>query len=96
LLARRNGSVLLEQRSRESALMPLMWELPAFTATPDREPALQERHSITTTDYSALVFAGQGRKQSGACWVPLSSASKMPLTGLARKILTRLELLSPR
>jgi A/G-specific adenine glycosylase len=96
LLARRNGSVLLKQRAPESTLMPLMWDLPAFTAKPDREPALQVRHSITTTDYNVFVFAGQGRKQNGARWVPLNSASKMPLTGLARKILMRLELLSPR
>jgi A/G-specific adenine glycosylase len=96
LLARRNGSVLLEQRSRESALMPLMWELPAFTAKPNGEPALEVRHSITTTDYNVFVFAGKGREQNGARWVPLSSAGKMPLTGLARKILTRLELLSAR
>src|SRR5207245_6817766 len=40
-LARRNGSVLLKQRPRESSLMPLMWELPAIDLRPAGTPALR-------------------------------------------------------
>jgi A/G-specific adenine glycosylase len=91
-LARRNGSVLLEQRAASSSLMPGMWELPAAEpADVNQAPMLKLRHSITTTDYSVFVFAGNGHSSSAARWVPLRTAAKLPLTGLARKILHRLK-----
>jgi A/G-specific adenine glycosylase len=95
MLARRNSSVLLEQRPATSSLMPLMWDLPAFAAPPKIEPALRLRHAITTTDYEVFVFAARGRRAAGGRWVALKSAAKLPLTGLARKILRCLELLPP-
>ena len=85
-LARRNGSVLLRQRPLESALMPGMWELPERRAR-SQEPLLRLRHSITTTDYTVLVFPANGRSKSGGRWVPLQRVERMALTGLARKIL---------
>jgi A/G-specific adenine glycosylase len=96
VLARRNGSVLLAQRPSSSSLMPLMWDLPALAARPETEPALKLRHSITTTDYAVLVFADRGRRVPGGRWVPLPGMERMALTGLARKILSRLELLPSR
>ncbi len=96
VLARRNSSVLLEQRPPTSALMPLMWDLPALTALPAGAPALKLRHSITTTDYAVNVFTGGGRRRDGARWVGLRAATRLPLTGLARKILTRMDLLPPK
>jgi A/G-specific adenine glycosylase len=92
-LARRNGSVLLKQRPSTNSLMPLMWELPTLPVPPGSEPALKLRHSITTTDYDVEVFAGQGRRQAAGRWVALRYAAKLPLTGLARKILSQMELL---
>jgi len=95
-LARRNGSVLLEQRPASSSLMPLMWDLPALTKRPETAPALKLRHSITDTDYEVFVFAHahHGPRRSAADrWVPLRSAPNLALTGLARKILLRMELL---
>jgi A/G-specific adenine glycosylase len=88
VLARRNGSVLLQQRAESSALMPGMWELPAAEpSNRNQTPILKLRHSITTTDYSVFVFAATGYSSSAARWVPLRTAEKLPLTGLARKIL---------
>jgi len=89
-LARRNGSVLLRQRDRESSLMPGMWELPEIG--PEKRnatPLLTLRHSITTTDYSVLVFATKTATTAGR-WVPMGAVERLPLTGLTRKILRKL------
>jgi A/G-specific adenine glycosylase len=94
VLARRNGSVLLEQRPPTSSLMPLMWDLPALETRPEVPPVLKLRHSITTTDYDVFVFMHHRRQQAGGRWVTLRSAARLPLTGLARKILSQAKLLS--
>jgi A/G-specific adenine glycosylase len=92
-LARRNGSVLLRQRERSASLMPGMWELPLLKAAPAKKaPILKLRHSITTTDYSVLVFAGHRRVPPQGRWVPLRTAQSFALTGLARKIIGRLDM----
>jgi A/G-specific adenine glycosylase len=89
-LIRKNGSVLLQQRDKENPLMPGMWELPQIMDE-ERNTAhfLKLRHSITTTDYTVFVHAraesaGRGR------WVALRSVFRLPLTGLARKIMKEL------
>jgi len=94
LLARRNGSVLLRERSADASLMPGMWELPPLERHDlnKRRPILRLRHSITTTDYSVLIFEG-GARNSRAVWTPLRAVNRLPLTGLARKALHRLQLL---
>jgi A/G-specific adenine glycosylase len=93
--ARRNGSVLLQQRAASSSLMPGMWELPLVEPTSaKREPIIRLRHSITNTDYSVSVFSGNANGfafPEEARWVTLRQAEKLPLTGLARKILHRLK-----
>jgi A/G-specific adenine glycosylase len=92
-LCRKNGSVLLQQRDQSHALMPGMWELPMFHektsagTQPAAQPLMKLKHSITTTDYSVLVFAGNARKGQ---WVPLCNAERFALTGLTRKILRKL------
>jgi hypothetical protein len=48
------------------------------------------RHSITTTDYSVFVFAGEERTRRPGRWVPLRAAEQLPLTGLARKIIRQI------
>jgi A/G-specific adenine glycosylase len=91
-LARRNGSVLLRQRDKQSSLMPGMWELPEIEA-PRKEcgsPILRLRHSITTTDYTVFVHAS-GKKAEVGRWFPLRSIHRLPLTGLTRKIIKRLD-----
>lgn len=91
-LVRKNGSVLLRQRERALSLMPGMWELPLLEAaqTAGRAPLLTLRHSITTTDYYVFVFAGRTRAKARGKWVAPHAAERLPLTGLARKILRRL------
>jgi A/G-specific adenine glycosylase len=87
-LARRNGSVLLRQRNKQSSLMPGMWELPEIErAYENKLPILKLRHSITTTDYTVFVHAGNSKKRPGDQWVPLRSVYRLPLTGLTRKII---------
>ncbi len=90
-LCLKNGSVLLQQRPQNSSLMPGMWELPACNATGKQEamqPLMKLKHSITTTDYAVVVFAGNLRKGQ---WVPLKNVERFALTGLTRKILRNLK-----
>jgi A/G-specific adenine glycosylase len=97
----KNTEILLEQRSKNASLMPGMWELPHFEAKTSHENRiiLSLRHSITTTNYqvSILNFApdeqsllsrGKARK-----WIKAEDLPKLPLTGLARKVLKRLHIL---
>jgi A/G-specific adenine glycosylase len=88
-LSRRNGSVLLRQRTKQSSLMPGMWELPEIEAAdnPGKLPMLKLRHAITTTDYTVFVHAGNTKKRPADRWVPLRSVYRLPLTGLTRKII---------
>src|SRR5271157_4323338 len=94
--------VLLEQRPASLTVMPGLWELPALkkNSVPEEELCLTVRHAIMQVNYSvrirtvseddvdALTVRGGVRR-----WVPLNDAGGMALTGLARKVLTRLHLL---
>lgn len=88
-LVRRNGSILLCKRNKNSSLMPGMWELPEIKAARKQSKLalLKLRHSITTTDYTVFVHDEQRRKRQGDRWVPLRSIERLPLTGLTRKII---------
>ncbi len=87
-LARKNGSILLRQRNKQSSLMPGMWELPEIRLVDScLPPLLRLRHSITTTDYTIFVHVGKNKKSQFDKWVPLRSAYRLPLTGLTRKII---------
>ncbi len=88
VFVRKGDRVLLVQRSPTARLMAGMWELPQKTLTRAGGKALLElRHAITTTDYRVKVYAGRSARGR---WVQLSKVSSLPLTGLARKVLTRL------
>jgi A/G-specific adenine glycosylase len=88
-----NGSrILLVQRPLDASLMAGMWELPAVSTPNGHEPWLTLRHSITNTSYSVKVF------RDGACddhgrWVERRRLTRLPLTGLARKILRAAEII---
>ena len=87
-LDHRNRSVFLVQRPKHSSLMPGMWELPEIPAANRPSPAsFTLRHSITVTDYTVRVMRGPapGTHRGGGC--PGRSIPRLPLTGLARKIL---------
>lgn len=95
LLVRRRNSILLQQRSDSERLMAGMWELPEMANVPTRPALLQVRHSITTTDWRVAVFArSRTKKDKSMRWVELSEVSRLPLTGLTRKILRKLNLLA--
>ena len=87
-----NGSrdVFLVQRARDASLMAGMWELPEIPAPGNRaKPALTLRHSITVTDYTVRVWRMASPGEVQGKWVGLARTNKIPLTGLARKILRR-------
>ncbi len=92
---RRGQSVLLVQRSQQEPKMAGMWELPTAGAASELPPLLTLRHSITTTDYLVTVHHGDKKAAApaGGRWVPVARLTSLPLTGLARKILRRLQLI---
>ncbi|MBS1820459.1 MAG: A/G-specific adenine glycosylase [Acidobacteria bacterium] len=99
--------VLLERRAQDVSLMAGMYELPPLPqdAVKDREPMLRLRHAITNTNYYVQVFAPQGRKdrslrravpaaRDDLRWFRTSRLHSLALTGLARKILQRLDVMT--
>ena len=95
LLSRRRRELLLHKRSSNEPLMPGMWELPRLAEDYSGPPLLKVRHSITTTDWTISVFARASPALDARCrWMPLSRLRQIPLTGLTRKILRKLELLA--
>jgi A/G-specific adenine glycosylase len=84
----RNGSVLLVRRPKDATLMPEMWELPQLPAAHrSRGSLLTLRHSITVTNYLVRVIRTAAPQPNRGCWVPKPRIARLPLTGLARKIL---------
>jgi A/G-specific adenine glycosylase len=90
----RNRQVLLVQRERTASLMPDMWELPELLSTnPAASPLFTLRHSITVTDYTVRVWRVDGPCATPGKWIQTHRLSQIALTGLARKILRKAELL---
>ena len=97
-LVRQGDSTLLARRAADSSLMAGMWELPGLD--PDLvngdEPLLRVRHSITDTDYRVAVYSAHPDKfahvAAESSWFTRRQRERLPLTGLTRKILRRLEL----
>ena len=87
-------SVFLVQRDKRTSLMPAMWELPqlAIQGKLSGETWLTLRHSITVTDYTVHVLR-TSEHEPGGRWISKKRLPRMPLTGLARKILIAAELL---
>lgn len=94
--------VLLEQRPVDVTVMPGLWELPALRGAEFPEPELRMtvRHAIMQVNYVVRIRAvaeqdvneltlRHGRRR----WVPLEELSQIALTGLARKVLKRAQLL---
>jgi A/G-specific adenine glycosylase len=101
--------VLLERRATDVSLMAGMYELPPLPldAVEGREPLLRVRHSITNTNYYVQVFAPRGPQdralrraipaaKADLHWIRTSRLPSLPLTGLARKILQRLDVMEIR
>ena len=95
-LARKNESILLVRRDADASLMAGMWELPALSLEQINgdAPLLRLRHSITDTDYRVAVFAAAPEQlwhfATESRWFTATQCARLPLTGLARKILRRI------
>jgi adenine-specific DNA glycosylase len=90
----KDRAVLLVQRPQDASLMAGMWELPQHEKpVVQLELLLSLRHSITVTDYTVRVWRGIPSDSIGGTWVPMARLRKLPLTGLARKILKKVSFL---
>jgi len=95
--------VLLQQRPLSASLMPGMWELPEVSAEEGDEQRVEltVRHAITVTNYQVRVLRFSPReaahrwavRESPRQWTDISELSRLPLTGLARKVLRRLQIM---
>jgi A/G-specific adenine glycosylase len=79
----------------------------AEDAMTEREPVLRVRHAITNTSYYVRIYSplGPGDKvlrravpiaKSDLFWVKTSKLGSVPLTGLAKKVLQRLDVMAVR
>ena len=91
-----DGTVYLIQRPPDAQLMAGMWELPQISATEKDHPPAEFtlRHSITVTDYTVRVRRVPAPPDIPGRRIPLQKLQSFPLTGLARKILRKAELIS--
>jgi A/G-specific adenine glycosylase len=93
-LSTRGDSVLLVRRTKNTSLMPGMWELPALRGNGGRSTSsFKVRHSITVTDFVITVTIGDPPRCVRGRWVRLGELESLPLTGLARKILRHANLI---
>ena len=95
----RSAEVFLVQRAREVSLMAGMWELPEMANGHGRSnqsftlPSFTLQHSITVTNYTVTVWRAAAPSHVRGQWIPVKGLERVALTGLARKILRRAELL---
>ena len=94
------------RRAADATLMPGMYELPPIPldAVQGREPMLRLRHAITNTNYYVQIYAAHGPDDNGLrravpaskkdlTWVLTTRLNALPLTGLTRKALQRLDVM---
>jgi A/G-specific adenine glycosylase len=96
--------VLLQQRPPSASLMPGMWELPEIEMLESDHKRVEVtlRHAITVTNYRVhiLRFSEQEARlrwpswKNPEQWTKSSELSTLPLTGLTRKVLLRLQIMS--
>jgi A/G-specific adenine glycosylase len=91
----RPGGVFLVQRPPDARLMPGMWELPESGNERDPATGLQFslKHSSTVTDYTVRVWRECVAKNAAGERFPAKRLGRLPLTGLARKILRKAAML---
>ncbi len=95
-LATTRAAVFLVRRTSGATLMANMWELPPVSEDEVNcdTPLAKFRHSITDTDYEVSVIAAAGVASAislaGGKWFTRKQWERLPLTGLARKILRQL------
>jgi A/G-specific adenine glycosylase len=101
LLAKRPAEASLMPGMYELPSLPLD---AADDVMVEREPVLRVRHAITNTNYYVRVYAPRGPgdhalrqavplAKEDMHWIKTTRLGEMPLTGLARKILQRLDVM---
>jgi A/G-specific adenine glycosylase len=95
--------VLLQQRPQSASLMPGMWELPEVAAdeTDPQRVEITLRHAITVTNYQVRVLRFSAHevahrwaaREYPRQWTDSSELIRLPLTGLTRKVLRRLQIM---
>lgn len=95
-LCLKGEKVLLKRRSPAETVMSGMWELPSIAgASIAAAPMFRLKHAIMKTTYSVEVYSLERvSNNSAARWFHKSELERLPLTGLARKVLRRAELLA--
>jgi A/G-specific adenine glycosylase len=104
LLAKRPTDASLMPGMYELPPLPLDGAEDAMT---EREPVLRVRHAITNTSYYVRVYAPRGPQDKALRravevakedlhWVQTSRLGTLPLTGLAKKVLQRLDVMAVR
>jgi A/G-specific adenine glycosylase len=96
--------VLLYQRPPSASLMPGMWELPEVEMREDDHDRVELtlRHAITVTNYRVHVLRFTEheatlrwpKQKTPQQWTESSELGTLPLTGLTRKVLRRLQIIS--
>ncbi len=85
---RSNGAVFLVQRPKQASMMPGLWELPEASVENHGSNAwFMLRHSITDTDFVVQVQRSSTAGTVDGRRFRREQIAKLPLTGLARKIL---------
>jgi A/G-specific adenine glycosylase len=98
---RRSGAVevLLMQRAADASLMANMWELLPLSpeVVAPYEPVLTVKHSITVSNYDVSVYSARELEREVETkrlrWVRADTLATIALTGLARKILRKMEVM---
>lgn len=73
--------------------MPGLWDLPEHAGSA-LNPIIHLKHSIMNTAYDVRVYAAESQLDlPGTKWISLSRLGTIPLTGMSRKALRRLNLL---
>jgi len=67
---------------------------PKAKRAPTPEACITLRHSITLTDYTVRVWRMPVPEQAAGKWIPVEKLSRVALTGLARKILRKAEIMA--
>lgn len=95
------SKVLLQKRPPSASLMPGMWELPEVGMQPNDHQRIEltVRHAITVTNYRVHVLRySEDEVRTFASphpckWTRTSELGSLPLTGLTRKVLRRLQIM---
>ncbi len=91
-LWRKENRVWVTRRAKDEAWMPGLWELPPPPANWNGPLITEARHTITRYTIRARLRAAPADTPParGGRWLDLADLDQLPLTGLARKLLTRM------